>query len=30
MFCIVEEEKETVLDFPKGKLKVLSFYFVLI
>ena len=30
MFCIVEEEKEAVLDFPKGKLKVLSFYFVLI
>ena len=29
MFFIIEEPKETVLDFSKGTVKVLSFYFVL-
>ena len=30
MFFIIEEAKETVLDFSKGTVKVLWFYFVLI
>ena len=30
MFFIIEEAKETVLDFSKGTVKVLKFYFVLI
>ena len=30
MLFIIEEAKETVLDFPKGIVKVLWFYFVLI
>ena len=30
MFLIVEEKKETVLEFSKGTVKVLWFYFVLI
>ena len=30
MFFIIEEAKETVLDFWKGTVKVLCFYFVLI
>ena len=30
MFLIIEEAKETVLDFSKGTVKVLSFYFVFI
>ena len=30
MFFIIEEAKETVLDFSKGTVKVLQFYFVLI
>ena len=30
MFFIIEEAKEAVLDFSKGTVKVLSFYFVLI
>ena len=29
MFLIIEEPKETVLDFSKGTIKVLWFYFVL-
>ena len=29
MFLIIEEAKETVLDFSKGTIKVLWFYFVL-
>ena len=29
MFFIIEEPKETVLDFSKGTVQVLSFYFVL-
>ena len=29
MFFIIEEPKETVLDFSRGTVKVLSFYFVL-
>ena len=28
MFLLIEEAKETVLDFPKGIVKVLRFYFV--
>ena len=27
MFCIIEKTKETVLDFSKGTVRVLSFYF---
>ena len=30
MFFIIEEAKETVLDFSKGTVKVLTFYLVLI
>ena len=30
MFFIIEETKEAVLDFSKGTVKVLSFYFVLV
>ena len=30
MFFIIEEAKERILDFPKGTIKVLSFYLVLI
>ena len=30
MFFIIEEAKETIIDFPKGTVKVLWFYFVLI
>ena len=30
MCFIIEEAKETVLDFSKGTVKVLQFYFVLI
>ena len=30
MFFVIEEAKETVLDLPKGTVKVLWFYFVLI
>ena len=30
MFFIIEEPKETVLDFSKGTVKALWFYFVLI
>ena len=30
MFFIIEEEKETVLDFSKGTVKALWFYFALI
>ena len=30
MFFIIEEAKETLLDFSKGTVKVLRFYFVLI
>ena len=30
MFFIIEEAKETVLDFSKGTVKVLWFYFPLI
>ena len=30
MYFIIEEAKETVLDFSKGTVKVLWFYFVLI
>ena len=30
MFFIIEEAEETVLDFSKGAVKVLWFYFVLI
>ena len=30
MFFIIEEAKETALDFSKGTVKVLKFYFVLI
>ena len=30
IFSSTDEAKETVLDFPKGKVKVLWFYFVLI
>ena len=30
MFPIIEEVKETILDFPNGTVKVLWFYFVLI
>ena len=30
MFFIIEEVKETVLDFSKGTIKVLWFYFVLV
>ena len=30
MFFIIEEAKETVLDFLKGTIKVLWFYFILI
>ena len=29
MFFITEEAKETVLDFSKGKVEVLWFYFIL-
>ena len=29
-FFIIEEAKETILDFSQGTVKVLSFYFVLI
>ena len=28
MFFIIEEAKETILDFPKETVKVLMFYFV--
>ena len=30
MFFIIEEAKQTILDFLQGTVKVLSFYFVLI
>ena len=30
MFVIIEEAKETILDFPKGTVKVLRIYFTLI
>ena len=30
MFLIIEEEKETILDFSQGTAKVLYFFFVLI
>ena len=30
IFFIIEEVKETILDFSQGKVKVLKFYFVLI
>ena len=30
IFFIIEEVKETILDFSKGTVKVLSFYFILI